>query len=286
MKNYKTKDLIIYNIFLFIPLILYGIYKNGYLIYEKNLMNFISIFKPLYLVAIGIIIKIIIDLFKYKKIKYDYNFVYVVLVGMIMPCNINLIVYIVSFAVIYIATLFLEKYIRFNKVCIMYIITIIINLIFNDFTFKSIIEQNYSYSFSFLDLLMGRSVGGISSTSILFSLIAYIILINNFYYKKDIPLAINITYLSLAVIYFIFTKDNSILLNSELIFGSIFVSSLPEYSPYKVRNQIVYGIFIGILTFTLSIFFNSIISIYISTFISSLFLNLRRRQKVTKPPIA
>lgn len=286
MKNSKTNDLVLNNIYLLIPLIIYGIFKNGYLVYEKGLINVLMIFKPLYLVLIGIIVKIVIDLIKYKNIKFDYNLIYVIIIGMIMPYNINILVYGIVFTITYILTLFIEKYIKFNKVCLIYLILILVNSIFNDFTFMSILDKNYSYSFDFLDLLMGRCIGGISSTSILFSLIAYIILINNYYYKKDIPFVINITYLGLAFIYFIITNNSGLLLNSELIFASIFVCTLPEYSPYKERNQIIYSVMIAIIAFIISILFNSIISIYIATLILSLVQNKRIRQKKTKLPIA
>jgi len=286
MKKYKIEKLIVYNIILLIPLILYGVYKNGYLIYQKDLINFVSIFKPIFLVLIGIIIKFIIDIIRYKKIKIDYNLVYVILIGMIMPYNINLILYSILLLLLYLSTLFLEKHFKFNKIYLIYLILILSNLFINSFTFESIIDQKYTYSFEFLDILMGRSVGGISSTSILFSLVAYILLINNFYYKKDIPLAINITYLLLAGIYCMFTENYLVLINSDLIFGSIFISALPEYTPYKVKNQIIYGIFIGMLSFVFSITLNSIISIYLSTLIASVFINIKNRQKVTKLPIA
>ena len=285
MKNCKIKDLVLLNILLLIPLIFYGIFKNGYLLYEKNLISAILIFKPLYLVLIGIIIKILIDLIRYKKILIDYNLIYVILIGMIMPVNIDLILYTISFVILYIITLFIEKYIKFNKVCFIYLIIILINFLINDFTFKSSLELSYNYSFEFLDLLMGRLVGGISSTSILFSLLGYTILISNYYYKKDIPLYINITYLILSTIYYFITKDNSYIINADLIFASVFISVLPLYSPYKVNNQIIYAVFIGVISFIISIVFNPIISIYFATFIVSLFQNIRTRQKKTKSPI-
>ena len=76
------------------------------------------------------------------------------------------------------------------------------------------------------------------------------------------------------------------LLNSELIFASVFVCTLPEYSPYKEKNQIVYGIMIALIAFIISMFFNSILSIYIATLILSLMQNITIRQKKTKLPIA
>ena len=281
MKKKKTSYLVMENIILLIPLIIYGIFKNGYLIYEKGYINFYQIFKPLYLVLIGVIIKFIIDLIRYHKIKIDYNLVYVILIGMIMPYNINLIIYSVSLLILYIITLFLEKYLKFNKVCFIYLIIILINFIFNEFTFQNILESRFTYSFTFFDLLVGRSIGSISTTSIFFSLLSFSYLTFSYYYKKDIPLFINITYLFLSFIYLIITKDNSYLLNSEVLFASIFIAPLPKYSPLRRINQIIYGISIGILTFIGAVLFNSIISIYLVIFIISLLPNIKLKKKLS-----
>ena len=281
MKKKKTSYLVWENIILLIPLIIYGIFKNGYLIYEKGYINFYQIFKPLYLVLIGIIIKFIIDLIKDHKIKIDYNLVYIILIGMIMPYNINLIIYSISLLILYIITLFLEKYLKFNKVCFIYLIIILINFIFNEFTFQNILESRFTYSFTFFDLLVGRSIGSISTTSIFFSLLSFSYLTFSYYYKKDIPLFINITYLFLSFIYLIITKDNSYLLNSEVLFASIFIAPLPKYSPLRRINQIIYGISIGILTFIGAVLFNSIISIYLVIFIISLLPNIKLKKKLS-----
>ena len=270
------------NILLLIPFIIYGIYKNGYLIYQKELIGFISIFKPLLLVLISGGIKCIIDIIKYKIVKWDYNLVYVILIGMIMPYNINILLYIVLFSLLYILLLYLEKYLKINKVCFIYLVLIIVNFIFKEFTFLNPLELKYSYSFEFLDYLFGRNIGGISTTSIILSLIAFVYLINNYYYKKDIPFVINIVYLSLTFIYLFITNDSSFLLNSELIFASIFIAPLPEYSPYKINHQIIYSILIGIITFIISLIFNSIIAVYIAIFIVSELNLLIFRQNLAK----
>ena len=282
MKNYKTEDLIKKNLLLLVPLIIYAVYKNGYLLYDKRLINFFSIFKSIYLILISILIKIIIDFIKDKKIKIDYNIIYVILIAMAMPCNINYFIYISSFAILYILSNFLEKRFKFNKVCFIYLVVILINFLFQDYTFKSLLELNYDFSYNFLDLLIGRNIGGICTTSILFSLVAYVIFINDFYYKKDIPLIINITYLILSTIYYVLTSNNSLLLNSELIFSSIFVCSLPEYSPFEIKHQYIYSILIGMLTFVFGLLINPIFSVYLATFIVSLTLNINLRQKKLK----
>ena len=44
MKRKTIKKLVLENIYLLIPLVLYGIYKNGYLVYSRNLLAFSNIF--------------------------------------------------------------------------------------------------------------------------------------------------------------------------------------------------------------------------------------------------
>ena len=198
-----------------------------------------------------------------------------------MPYNINLIVYIITLTITYGLFLFINKKININRVCFMYLIIIIINSIFNTFTYQNILESTYNYSFSYVDYLMGRNIGGISSTSILFCLLTFSYLTYSIYYKKDIPLGINITYLILIFIYYFITKNNLYLINSELLFGSIFVSTIPMYSPYSKSKQIIYSIFIGIISFVITITFNSVISIYVATLIASLLMNIPLK-KLTK----
>lgn len=274
MKKKNIKALVIQNLILLIPFILYGVFKNGYLIYERGLINFASIFKPLYLIIISIFIKCIIDLILYRKIKFDYNLLSLVLVAMIMPYNINLLVYTITLLFTYLISLFLNKKFKLNTVCFIYLITVLVNSLMYSFTYQNILESTFNYNFSYFDLLMGRNIGGIASTSIFFCLIIYIYLTNNIYYKKNIPLAINITYLFLALIFFLITKNNNYLLNSELLFGSIFISTLPLSSPYRRLSQIFYGIFIGLVAFIVAVCFNSTISIYIATMVASLFVNI------------
>lgn len=282
MKKKTITDLVLENIVLLIPLIIYGIYKNGYLIYEKELINIFSIFKPLYLLLISIGVKIVFDLIKYKKIKIDYNLLYVILLSMIMPYNISYIIYIITFIITYFLLDILDKYLTIHKVCFMYLIIILVSFLINDFTYLNPLEEEYLYSFSFIDYLFGRNIGGLSSTSIIFSLASYLFLINSYYYKKDIPLFINISYLILSIIYYLISKDNSLIINSEMIFASIFISPLPMYSPTRKVMEIIYGILIGILTFIISVTFNRVLAIYLSTFIVSLIYLLGSRHSLTK----
>lgn len=269
-------------IFLLIPLILYSIYKNGYLLYQKGLIGFASIFKIIFLILISVLIKIVIDYIKHKKIILDYNLLYVILIALCMPYNINLLIYTILFSILYTLSIYLDKYIKINKVCLISLIIILINGIIFDFSYLNPLEKNYSFNFTVIDLLMGRSVGSIGTTSAIFVIVAYLYLLNNFYYKKNIPLAINATYLILYLIYLLIFKDSAFLLHNELIFASVFVATIPEFSPYNERMQLLYGVLIGLLSFAITILVHPYIAPYLSILIVSTINLLVVRQRTRK----
>ena len=73
-------------------------------------------------------------------------------------------------------------------------------------------------------------------------------------YKRDIPLFALLGYFILMIINlphqsFILSFKN--MLNSEFLFGIIFVATMSYYSPLKELNSKAYGFFIGILSFLL-----------------------------------
>ncbi len=293
MKKKTIDKLVIERIILLVPLLLYGIYKNGFLLYKSGIINMVNVFKPLYLTILGVIIKVIVDLIFDKvnkekfKIKIDENLLYVILVSLIMPYNINYLIYILSLIIILPVLKYLNKYVKFNKVCFIYLIIILINGLINNFSFLNTLELTKNYEYTLIDYLFGRNIGGISSTSIILSLISYILLSYNFYYKKEIPFYINISYIICAFIYFLIFKDSDFLINSELIFGSIFISSLNEFSPVEEKYQRIYAISIGVFSFLLSIILSSIVSIYIITFLVSClfyidFNKLKNNKKANK----
>lgn len=258
---------------------MYGIYKNGYLLFQHDLINFFSIFKVLYLVMISISIKFIIDIIKHKKILFDYNLVSVILVALIVPYNINILLYTIVVLITYLISLLINKYLLVNPVCLIYLVLLLTISITSNITYLTPLDMNYQFKYSFIDYFLGKGVGGIASSSIILSLLAYTYLINNPYYKKDIPLFINISYLIPAFIYFFITMDSSYLLNGELIFASIFVAPIPIYSPYLKKFQIIYACFIGILTFILSLIFNIIYAVYIAILVTFLLNLLNVRHK-------
>ena len=269
LSDNKKNNIIKMYLYLLIPFIIYGIYKNGYLLYEDNLISIIDVFKPLYLVLISIFITLLIDLMIKRKISLSFNLLNMIMYSLIVSPRINYLLFIVLvilFNIIY--RIFKEK-ISVNYVCLFFLITYFINILLK-VNFLNSAEILYNYNLSILDILLGRNIGGICSTSIILSLIAFLILKESIYYKKNIPIIINVVYLFLSLIYYLIANDSSLFLNSSIIFASIFISSLPKYSPYSKKGISLSSIFIGLFTFIVSIFAPNI-AIYLTTFIVSIF---------------
>ena len=56
-------------ILVFLPLILFGFYKNGYIVYSKGYTNIFGLFKPLLIPIIGFVIGYLVT-FILNKIKF------------------------------------------------------------------------------------------------------------------------------------------------------------------------------------------------------------------------
>ena len=118
-------------------------------------------------------------------------------------------------------------------------------------------EKLYSYSYQTLDILLGISVGSFGITSIILSLFLYLFLSTDFYYKKDIPITIIISYLISSLLYSIVKTpvwQSDFLLNSSLIFAAIYFSRNNFITPVTRKGKMICGIFIGVISFILNLF--------------------------------
>ena len=81
-------------------LTMYATYKNGIIIYQKHLIGFFEIFKPLILVIISISIPYLINYIYHKYIlkekysyKEDYTPIFMALITLSLPLNINILLF-------------------------------------------------------------------------------------------------------------------------------------------------------------------------------------------------
>ncbi len=255
-----------------IPLILYGIYKNGIILYTNKYINIVDIFKPLFIPLIGLIIGILIDYLKHKKIIFE-NSLYGLIIGMIMPLNINYILFIVcTFSLLFLLS-YLDKIFTVNKICLIKLIIILILFIMNSYSYANPLElEAYKYSYNILYLLGGRVISGISISSTILIFLSYLYLsITSYYYKKDIPFYLISIYLLIMVVYSVISGFNvNNFINPNIYFAFIFIAPLISTSPYTKTGKLIYSLLIALISSILIIWNNNFEIVYLCILFVSL----------------
>ena len=264
-----------------IPLILYGIYKNGFLLYQKNLINVWDVFKPIYLLLIVLLLYEVISLLRYKKFRLDNDLLSFLIIPMILPPSINYLIFTGGITISIIINELVKDRFLYNKIALGKLIIILLCLIWSLYDYHNLLELNYNYSYNFYDYIFGKEVGGISSTSIFFIIISFIFLSFASVYKKVIPLVSFGIYLLGCLLYTLLINpiNITVIFNSNVLFAFVFVLPDAKSSPYTFKKMIIYGIIIGMLTLILSSLINVYEGVYIAIFITSILFNFLNNKK-------
>ena len=251
-----------------IPLVLYGIYKNGIILYNANLINFLSIFKVLYLIIISLIIYIIFSIITKRKLKLNLELLNILIIPLFMPYYINLLLYSISLFILLFIDHYLSKILKYNNISFIILGIILVLVIFNSYNYLNPIEQTNNYSYSFLDLLFGRNPGGIATSSIIIGIILIIYFSIFTIYKQNIAISSIIVFLLLTGILNNFNINS--LLNSNAILSFILIAPELKNTPVSLKGTIIYGIVVGIISALLCQF----VSIYTGAFIGILLVSI------------
>ena len=266
-KNTIEKYVLIY-IYGLIPLVLYGLYKNGIVLYNANLISFFSIFKVLYLIFISLIIYIIFSIIIKRKLKLNLELLSMLIIPLFMPQSINLLIYAISLLVLLFVDYYLSKIIKYNNMSFIILSIILILMIFNKYNYLNPIEQTNNYLYTFIDLLFGRNPGGISTSSIIIGLILIVYFSVFTLYKKNIVLSSIIVFLIFTFILNDFNINS--LLNSNAILSFILIAPELKNTPVSLKGTIIYGCIVGIISALLCQF----VSIYTGAFIGILLVSI------------
>jgi hypothetical protein len=277
--KYNNKKIIIIYYFNIIMLSLYAMYKNGFLLYRRNLVTFAYIFKPLVIILGTFLITFIIDyLWSYhNKNKYelfnDYKIVFMMLIALALPININLFFYFSILFILDIAYFYLPN-LKINYYAMSKLFLVLLLVLTAKYNYLSIYETTVETSLTTLDMFLGRNIGGIGTTNILLLLISFITLLTLPSYKREIPIYTIAAYFILMIIGSLFKlsfiNEFKLLISSEVIYGSIFIATIPEYSPIEEKSKIINGIILGIFAYL----FNHLGLVYESIFIAIILTNL------------
>ena len=258
-----------------IPLVLYGIYKNGIILYNANLINFLSIFKVLYLIIISLIIYIIFSIITKRKLKLNLELLNILIIPLFMPQSINLLIYAISLLVLLFIDHYLSKILKYNNISFIILGIILVLVIFNSYNYLNPIEQTNNYSYSFLDLLFGRNPGGIATSSIIIGIILIIYYSIFTIYKQNIAISSIIVFLILTAILNNFNINS--LLNSNAILSFILIAPELKNTPVSLKGTIIYGCIVGIISALLCQFVSIYIGAFIAIFIVSLSYSILRK---------
>lgn len=288
----KENNYLMYVLFALLPLIFYGFYKNGILPLLNQDTSFLKIFSPLLFPILGIGIGLLVDYIIWWKSNSENIWtstpIYGLIISMTLPINANVfVVGILLFFLLYGTRLLEKKKIKINPFWISKGIISILLSILAGVSFANASELQ-SLHYSIIDIFFGRDVGGICTTSIFFIIISYIFLSFTHFYKKEIPLYIIGTYIILSFAFELILPSGDLLktiLNSSIFFGSVFVATDINHTPYTERGILLYSISCGILAFLFTRFLSSTEGIYLSLLFIGFFvpifdiIALKRKEK-------
>ncbi len=272
-------------IILLIPLIIFGLYKNGVYLYLNKYTNIGGLFKPMMFIILGALIGALVNIiyeyiFKRNKdniisvLFSSFHIEYGILLACITSINTNVFVFM---SVVFIM-LFISKILK-NRINIMSITFIVIYFIqqqlFGGYTYLNAYDTSRVFSLDFMDFMIGRGYGGIATTHIILLIIALIGITVTNNNKSNISISSAITIFLLFGIYSIANHMDigKLILNNSYMFACVYIMTDYVTSSYTKNGEIIFGVLCGLLTFGFY-FINPIIAPYIAITIVSLFNNL------------
>jgi len=260
----------------FIPLIIFAIYKYGYMPYNRNLLSIGESFKVLYLILISFFLSFI-----FKKIFKFNNYIYIenLILTFLLPINIPYYLYILLLSIYSILKRLLDRF-HINSIVISKLIIIGILILLNKYNYASIYEDSINSMYNIFDVVGGMNINGIGCSNSILLLLIYIYLSNIDIYKKNIPIYCLFSYIiSLSIIGIL--SNNLIYLykltfKSSILYSFLYVSTTGISSPIDNKWEIIYSIIIGILS-SIFIQYNLYEGPLISILISNILLVILKR---------
>ena len=268
----------------FIPLIIYGLYKNGYLLVTNKYLSSFDAYKiilyPLVCTLIGIIFSLV-----FKKRQKEV-ITYALLMGVAAPYNFNMYLYfLLVFSFMFVVSFVPNKY-KVNEVAFLITIFIALNYFSKSYSIFNPMEITNKYSYTLVDLFFGRGASYLFTSSIFYMIFSYFILSFIKTYKRSIPVIASSVFIILVITYMLITKtylnNIKLLLNGTTIFSFTYLATINESSPSTKYIMYIYAALIGILSFItiylFDIYTGSIISVFIISVIYRIYEIIRQNK--------
>lgn len=279
-----------------IPIIIFAFYKNGLVVYKAGELNLFLSLQYIVIPIIIVVLSYVFETYYYLTIKKDDDLNNVL--NSIVPYA-NVLCYLVCgpmnklfitipiLVVLDVALKFFEQKVTINRValykCLIFLVLMALSMNTNqnyyEYTLKSQVDNPGS-------LFLGMGIGEIGTTSTLFAIVGYLVLLFNKYYKKEIPIICLVSYLLVGLLLYFagVVSFNGLLINtfnSGFVFAIVFVATLSTATPVVKSGKIIYSLLIGIVS---AIFINLVkfnLGIYITILVLGLVSPLLNKIKLS-----
>ena len=281
----STNKMMMHLLIALIPIVIFSIYKNGYIPYSHGLISFIEIFDPIVKIFIGSLTSFVIEsiyalIFRKKNyLKNSYAFFPGLFLALILPLHVPIYVLVIASIVASVSKLVCGGFGKniFNPALIGYLFVVLAfssvlttDNYFNAYELDTIskptpltnasmvsgigdYEQLVEPYGSLSDFLIGTIPGSLAETSALLCIVAFIYLTVTGTIKWRIPL-VYVTTVFLITFGIGRLLGQGIyyplfhLFSGGLMFGAVFMATDPVTSAVTPIGQILQGFLLGIIT--------------------------------------
>lgn len=281
----STNKIMLHLLVALLPIIIFTVYKNGYIPYSHGLISFIEMFNPLLTIFIGALTSFVVEsiyaliLKKKNYIKNSYAFFPGLFLALILPLHTPIYVVVIGSVVASISKIIFGGFGKniFNPALVGYLFIILVfssilttDNYFNQYELDTISSPTPLTNASMVsgigsydelvdpygdlsNFLIGTIPGSLAETSALLCIVAYIYLS----FTKTIKWRIPLVYV--ATVFIITFGIGRLLgegiyyplfhiLSGGLMFGAVFMATDPITSCVTPIGQVLQGIILGIIT--------------------------------------
>lgn len=281
----STNKIMLHLLVALLPIIIFTVYKNGYIPYSNGLISFIEMFNPLLTIFIGALTSFVVEsiyaliLKKKNYIKNSYAFFPGLFLALILPLHTPIYVVVIGSVIASISKIIFGGFGKnmFNPALVGYLFIILVfssilttDNYFNQYELDTISSPTPLTNASMVsgigsydelvepygdlsNFLIGTIPGSLAETSALLCIVAYIYLS----FTKTIKWRIPLVYV--ATVFIITFGIGRLLgegiyyplfhiLSGGLMFGAVFMATDPITSCVTPIGQVLQGILLGIIT--------------------------------------
>ncbi len=264
---------------LFFCFVLWGWYKNAFLPVKEGFYPNMQLVLILLYPVLGFVFGVLFDKLCKKKFTYS-NAFFGVLFSLFLPISTPISVFLVFCFLLFVMNTFLvqKKDWDLHILVLFHLFLVVFLSITQQYEYGNLLEKSGLFVYSFLDKLLGFQISGLFTSNVVLTLLSFLILCFDYYYKKEIPLSSYGFYLLTLVLYSFWRHDMAFLLthmfSSSILFVLVFLAPLDLFSPYSKKRKAMYSFLLGVGILPFSLCTNFYEGVYFSLILVNVFVIL------------